>query len=59
MSLLSGTLKETSKINFNQNPYGKSKYIIEQILEELSKSDKRWTIRIARYFNPIGNHELE
>jgi len=50
-------LKETSKINFNRNPYGKSKYIIEQILEELSKSDKRWTIRIARYFNPISNHE--
>lgn len=49
-------LKETSKINFNKNPYGTSKYIIEQILEEVVNSDRRWVVRIARYFNPISNH---
>ncbi len=49
-------LKENSKIGKTKNPYGTSKYIIERILMELSKFDKRWSIRIARYFNPISNH---
>lgn len=49
-------LKETSKIGNTNNPYGNTKYIIERILTDLSKSDKRWSIRIARYFNPISNH---
>ena len=49
-------LKETSKIGNTKNPYGATKYIIEKILTDLSKSEKRWGIRIARYFNPISNH---
>ncbi len=49
-------LKENSKIGKTKNPYGTSKYIIERILKDLSKSDIRWSIRIARYFNPISNH---
>ena len=49
-------LKENSKIGKTKNPYGTSKYIIERILMDLSKSDIRWSIRIARYFNPISNH---
>lgn len=47
---------ETSKIGNTNNPYGSSKYIIEKILMDLAKSDKRWSLRIARYFNPISNH---
>jgi UDP-glucose 4-epimerase len=39
------------------NPYGKTKYIIEQILQDLYISDKSWSIVILRYFNPVGAHE--
>ena len=38
------------------NPYGKTKYMIEQILGDLYNSDKNWVITILRYFNPIGAH---
>lgn len=38
------------------NPYGWSKWFIEQILEDLYKADKEWNIVILRYFNPIGAH---
>jgi UDP-glucose 4-epimerase len=38
------------------NPYGKTKYMIEQILSDLYNSDKNWAITILRYFNPIGAH---
>ena len=47
---------ETSKVGNTNNPYGSSKYIIEKILMDIAKSDKRWSLRIARYFNPISNH---
>lgn len=39
------------------NPYGRSKLVVEQILQDLSKSDPRWSIGILRYFNPVGAHE--
>ena len=38
------------------NPYGTTKAMIEQILEDLYKSDNTWSITILRYFNPIGAH---
>ena len=49
-------LRETSKTGNTKNPYGATKYIIEKILKDLAKSDNRWSLRIARYFNPISNH---
>ena len=49
-------LKETDKTGNIKNPYGNTKYIIEKILMDIAKSDNRWSIRIARYFNPISNH---
>ena len=39
------------------NPYGKTKYMIEEILKDLYTSDNSWGIVILRYFNPIGAHE--
>lgn len=39
------------------NPYGTTKLIIENILNDLYKSDNSWSIVILRYFNPIGAHE--
>jgi UDP-glucose 4-epimerase len=49
-------LKETDKVGNTSSPYGASKFIIEKILENLAKVDQKWQIKIARYFNPIGNH---
>lgn len=39
------------------NPYGRTKLIIEQILQDLYMADNSWSIIILRYFNPIGAHE--
>lgn len=39
------------------NPYGSTKVMGEQILEDLYKSDDTYSIAILRYFNPIGAHE--
>jgi len=39
------------------NPYGRSKLIIEEILQDLFKSDSAWRIALLRYFNPVGAHE--
>jgi len=39
------------------NPYGRTKLIIEEILNDLYISDNNWSISLLRYFNPIGAHE--
>ena len=38
------------------NPYGSTKLMIEQILEDVSAADKDFSVAILRYFNPIGAH---
>lgn len=51
-------LRETSSVGIGiTNPYGRSKYMIEQILSDLAVSDPSWQITSLRYFNPIGAHE--
>ena len=49
-------LKETMVAGGTTNPYGTTKYFIEQILTDLAKSDSEWGVCILRYFNPIGAH---
>lgn len=39
------------------NPYGRTKYMIEEMLKDLYASDNEWSIALLRYFNPIGAHE--
>ncbi|MFC0216479.1 UDP-glucose 4-epimerase GalE [Paenibacillus chartarius] len=39
------------------NPYGQTKLMIEQILRDVYRSDRRWAISLLRYFNPVGAHE--
>ena len=39
------------------NPYGRSKLHIEEMLNEIAKSDNDWRIACLRYFNPVGAHE--
>ena len=50
-------ITEESEIGHTTNPYGTTKLFIEQILQDLYKSDNTWDICILRYFNPIGAHE--
>ncbi|ASS87261.1 UDP-glucose 4-epimerase GalE [Geobacillus lituanicus] len=38
------------------NPYGRTKWMIEEILRDLYVSDPSWSIALLRYFNPIGAH---
>ena len=38
------------------NNYGKSKRMVEIILESLAKADSRWNFCVLRYFNPVGAH---
>lgn len=39
------------------NPYGQSKLMTEQILNDIFISDNNWQIALLRYFNPVGAHE--
>ena len=39
------------------NPYGWSKYMIEQILKDVTATDPKMSVVLLRYFNPIGAHE--
>ena len=48
---------ETMEKKTPTNPYGKTKTMIEEILEDLYISDNTWNITILRYFNPVGAHE--
>ena len=48
---------ETMETGKATNPYGTTKLFIEQILQDLYKSENSWDICILRYFNPIGAHE--
>lgn len=49
-------IKETHPTGNCTNPYGKSKYFTEEILKDLSASDRRWNVISLRYFNPVGAH---
>ena len=39
------------------NPYGRTKYMMEQVLTDLATADKEWSVILLRYFNPVGAHE--
>ncbi len=40
-----------------QNPYGRTKEHIEDMLVDLAASDPSWSVALLRYFNPVGAHE--
>ena len=51
-------LRETSTVGVGlTNPYGKTKYMIEQIIQDYCAADPTFEATILRYFNPIGAHE--
>ncbi len=39
------------------NPYGWTKWMLEQILTDIHTADPEWNVVLLRYFNPIGAHE--
>ncbi|MGE5650638.1 UDP-glucose 4-epimerase GalE [Noviherbaspirillum sp. UKPF54] len=48
-------IKETARLS-TTNPYGRSKLMAEQVLEDLGRADASWAIGRLRYFNPAGAH---
>jgi UDP-glucose 4-epimerase len=38
------------------NPYGRTKWMIEEILRDLHRADQAWNVALLRYFNPVGAH---
>ena len=50
-------ITEECKKGICTNPYGWSKWIIEQILTDIHTADPSWNVVILRYFNPVGAHE--
>ena len=38
------------------NPYGRTKLVIEEILQDLHAAAGDWSIAVLRYFNPVGAH---
>jgi UDP-glucose 4-epimerase len=49
-------LTEQSPKKMATNPYGWTKWMIEQILSDVAAADERWNVVLLRYFNPIGAH---
>ena len=39
------------------NPYGRTKLMIEEMLQDVHAADNSWNIALLRYFNPVGAHE--
>ena len=39
------------------NPYGRSKLMIEEFLQDVFFADNSWHIALLRYFNPVGSHK--
>lgn len=50
-------LTEDSPLGRPTSPYGRSKLMVEQVLEDLCTADDRWAVAVLRYFNPIGAHQ--
>ena len=51
-------LRETSTVGVGlTNPYGKTKYMIEQIIQDYCAADPTFEATLLRYFNPIGAHQ--
>ena len=48
--------KETYSTQKYKQPYAENKIIIENLLKQLSISNKKWKIAVLRYFNPLGAH---
>ena len=50
-------LYETAQTGNCSNPYGWTKFMIEEILKSACAADPTLSVVLLRYFNPIGAHE--
>lgn len=50
-------IKETAPAGRCSNPYGRTKYFIEQILIDAAQANSALAVVLLRYFNPIGAHQ--
>lgn len=48
---------ETTPIGGTTSPYGTSKLMVEQIMQDYAKADSQFKAIALRYFNPVGAHE--
>jgi len=50
-------VKETAPVGSNlTNPYGRTKFMSEEIITDLTALDSNFEASILRYFNPVGRH---
>jgi len=38
------------------NPYGKTKFFMEEIMKDMCAANSDWGCQLLRYFNPVGSH---
>lgn len=50
-------ITEDQPVGHTTNPYGRSKFMVEQVLGDMAASDTRWRVALLRYFNPVGAHD--
>ena len=50
-------LDEDHPVGECSNPYGKTKFFVEEILKDVCKANSGWNAILLRYFNPVGAHE--
>lgn len=49
-------ITENSPTGATTNPYGRSKYMVEECFSDLFDAESDWSITLLRYFNPVGAH---
>ena len=47
---------ENTTILMPTNPYAQTKYIVEQLLNNIASREENFRVGVLRYFNPIGSH---
>lgn len=50
-------ISEETPAGKTTNPYGQTKWMNEEICQDMAAADSRWSIALLRYFNPVGAHE--
>lgn len=50
-------ISEDAPTGLCSNPYGWTKYMIEQILKDYAKANPEMQVILLRYFNPVGAHK--
>ena len=47
-------ISESSPVGSVSSPYGRTKYMMEEIIQDYAKSDPAFCCAVLRYFNPVG-----